>query len=409
MSQVKFKIHKNRKTYAKIIKSIKGIPRIVSARKINKIISEKFNFTLIPIIQLSKETTDIMPIFRLRPLKEGEKIDESKESSFAYPPKNKVKMARANRKHQQVLYTCSNHLGAFYECEKQIKNNIKKSKNKKTIAYLSIWRIKDITDAVQMRNFCIGIKGKNDGSEASEFFNYVNERIEELIKNTDKEYKTIFLYAQKLYTELFLNKNSRYYHITSAISYNTFVHALEQKANIPIMSYPSVAMNHETINFAFRSDFVEKHIYLKEVYKVEIHSINKKTVDTVYLAKGVKENDVIEWKKMGFKIDSKDLDNVSLIHKDKDKIRKLDHDEFITDLETNDKMKFPQFLEYAGITDDMLLELAPKPDRPQILKSYDLPFCIEIADNIKIGDSKKYSDDIFAIQLLIKVSYGILD
>lgn len=406
---VSFKVHKNKKAYDKVVKSIKGIPKKLSARKINKIIAEKFNFSLIPMILLSSESTDKMPLYRLRSLSEGENIDESKISSFIYPPRNKVKMARANRKHQQVLYTCSSHKGAFYECEKQIKRNIKKSRSKKSIIYLSVWGIKDVEDTVQMRNFCLGIKGKNNDSGESEFFNYVNERIDFFLRNLKDEFKINLLYSQKLYTELFLNKNSRYYHITSAIAYNTFVHALEQKVNIPIMSYPSVAMEHEAINFAFRIDFVKEHIYLKEVYKAEIYSIDRTKFDTVYLAKGVPENDIIKWNKFGYKIYSKDFDNVILVHKDKDKIRKLQTDEHITDLETGKKMTFENFLEYAEITDEILLELAPKPKRPIIGKSYDLPFAIEITDNIKIGDSQSDSDDIYAIQLLAKMSYCTLD
>lgn len=408
--KIEFKVYKNKRAYEKIVRSIKGIPRIVSARKINKIIAEKFNFALLPIIELSKESTNVMPLYRIRTLNEGENIDETKESSFCYPPKNKVKMARANRKHQQVLYTCSNHQGAFYECEKQIKRNIKKSKSKKTIIYLSIWGIKDISDTVSMRNFCLGIKGKNDGSGESEFFNYINERIDFFLKNLKGEFKTNFLYAQKLYTELFLNKNSRYYHITSSMAYNTFVHALEQKADIPIMSYPSVAMNHATINFAFRSDFVKKHMYLKEVYKAELHSIDREKINTVYLSKGVKENDMIKWKKMGFKVYSKGFDNVFLLHKNRKEIRKLDEDEFIIDTDINQKMTTSQYFEYADITDDIILELCPKPDRPILGKSYDSPLVIEFTENIRIADSKgNYSSDVFAMQVLIKINYDVLD
>lgn len=399
--EIRFKVYKSKKEYDKIIRSIKGIPRKVSARKINKIISEKLNLTLLPIINIGKDTAKVFPIWRVRSLKKDEVIDENNVASFKYPPKNKIKMARANRKHQQVFYASSNYKGAFCECEKQIKKN-------DGIAYLSYWGIINLPDNIHMRNFCMGIRGKDGNSDATEFFKYINDRMEKFINSSDQTFKTNLLYAQKLYTELFLKKGSRYYHITSAIAYSTFVHALESKANMPIIAYPSVAVNYASINFAFRSDFVENHMYLKCVYKVKVHSICSDQIDSTIIAMGTTENGSIKWKQAGFIIIKKDFFNVTIVSSDQKNASKLFPDDYIIELGKNIQMTLEQYMQYQNFNDKYLDQFIEKPEKPLIGKIYHSIVGIELGDNFNLLDKKGNKIQYSYLLLPVDIKYDYL-
>lgn len=402
MPTINFKVHKDKKTYQKIIKSIKGIPKKVGARKINKLISEKINFTLLPMIFLSKESLEIMPIFRVRTLRKNEHIiDETNPDSFKYPPKNKIKMGRANRNHHQVLYTSLDFKTAFCECEKQINKH-------KSTTYLSVWGIKDCTDKKLMRNFCLGIKPRDDSSPSAEIINYINQKIDEFIKNDDYKYfKENILYAQKLYTELFLTKGSRFYHISSAIVYNTFVHALEQKADIPIISYPSVAMKHSSLNFAFRSDFVEKYMYVKCVYKVKVHEVNLNVADTTILAKGINENGIIKWKDAGYVLHSILYQNAFI--PDANEVISFTSGHYFKEITTGKKFSLEQYTQYSNFNTKEFLNLIPKPDKPILEKTYDCPFVLATLNDFTICDPTGMELKIKHVVIPAMIKYVILD
>lgn len=151
-----------------------------------------------------------MQVFRVRTLKKEEIIDETNPLSFKYPPKDKLKMARANRKHHQVLCTSADYKTAFCECEKEINKH-------KSITYLSSWESRIYKILVQMRNFCLGINVKDDGSDTADFINYISTRIFEFLNSMPEKMRANLLYAQKVYTELFVN--SKHVVVTAMIKY----------------------------------------------------------------------------------------------------------------------------------------------------------------------------------------------
>jgi hypothetical protein len=287
-----FKIFEDKKKYDHIFENLKKLSNKWNPRRINKAIHKKISLTLNICEQLEKEAIDSLPIYRVRVLKENEGIDESKISSFIYPPRKYCDLGRANRKGQQVFYSASDPHTASFEKEREIIRD-------KSIVYLSRWRIKDCSDKITMQTLFFGLPEFADEQKQHDSTSMFIPGIQQLFQNMfgqiPEQLKDSFAHCQSLYTDLFTSSDRESYHITSSIVHNTFSYMRKKNADVPIFAYPSVAKKRRAVNFAFRKDFVDKHLHLMGIDKIIVTKLTETELRYTSNSRGILKGKNIEW------------------------------------------------------------------------------------------------------------------
>jgi len=294
-TELSFEIYSKEK-YDEIFEEIRKLSPALSPEEISTEIQSRINSTMILCWTWEKEKLESLELFRVRVPRIGETFQESKISSYSYPPEASMikSKGRANVEGQQVFYAALDGNTAFHEMSQDITPESK-------VVYLTKWGIKHAEKPVIMRSLFLDIPTDEDTLSslmAKDLENIINNALEGVPENKRQDY----IYGQKKYADLFTWKDKEYYHLTSAIAYYTFVTASKQRAHFSILAYPSVVKNKKTVNFAIRKEFADSSVYLKEVYKVSVNELNDDKVNVLIGGKGVVENGKIKWYKKGKEI-----------------------------------------------------------------------------------------------------------
>lgn len=276
--------------YDRAFEEIEALSDKLGPEEISAEIQKRLNLTFIIGKETPRELINDFSLFRLRIPKPSENFNEEDISCFYYPPNPSIiKRYRANIAEQQVFYASGEHSTPFYEMAQDIAPGV-------TIAYMGVWGYKDLPEKVYMRNLFMGIDENQENNTASIMASGLQGFFKTILAKIPEVHRNNFIYAQTRYTELFTYEGDKFYHISSAIAHSTFVGALEQKANIPILTYPSVAKKKTGVNFAIRKDFADKHLYLKEVYKIRIKEFKDDNVKIDLLSRGTVVEGKVKWR-----------------------------------------------------------------------------------------------------------------
>ncbi|MCC6180755.1 MAG: RES family NAD+ phosphorylase [Bacteroidia bacterium] len=351
-NQINFKVYSKAK-YDRIMKDLLDISKTWGPKKISNYIRKNFSITFMPILPLPQDAIEKFPFYRVRVWNENDTlIDESNPKSFSYPPKKFMGLGRANRKGMQVLYGAGDEHTAFHEKKKEITQG-------KSIVYLIKWGIKKEVDSVLMRSLFLGISTEKD-SYAAIMSRSLEEGLKEHFEKWPTEAKKLFLYGQKKYNDLFCVEGNQYYHITSSMTYDTFVLGAKQNVHIPIVAYPSVSKDKSSVNFVIRKDFVDKNMYIKEVQKLVVKKFNNNKIETSLIAKGELIDNKIRWKKIKATLKEINYDSVKIIlNFNQESLRNLEQHEKITLCCKNHEMSLKDYLDKNNINENTIMTQLP--------------------------------------------------
>lgn len=308
--------------YDKAFEEIKQIPKTWPPSKVTEFVRKKLSSSIFLVQQQDKNAIESINLHRARVMEMGQVIDENDISNYHYPPRKRkngkmLPMGRANRIGQQVFYASIDKHTTIIELQPDIIQN-------ESIIYLSTWGIKDIERSVNMKLLFSGLSVDKD-SYAEIFSKSMEQGFNQLFQQMPEPHKSNLSYAQKKYQELFTSEGDEYYHISSSIVHDIFVKYLKQKVNVPIIVYPSVAKKKESINFAIRRDFFDKHIYLKRVDKIIVKSIAKEEINMTVIERAIVENAKLKWLKLRVTIKPINYKSISLYIESKENPEKFYH------------------------------------------------------------------------------------
>lgn len=343
-NQFTLKVYK-KEYYDRAFLEIEKLPTSLSPEEINLEISKRMDLTMIPVHMAKKAMLESLDLFRLRIPKPTDIFDDNQIPSFYYPPDCEIiPQGRANIAKQQVFYASLDGNTPFHELSNQIIPN-------ETICYLSVWGFQNLPEITHVRNLFLGIPPGIEDNLASLMATGLTEQIEQMLSTLPENLSEDFLYGQKKYSALF-SSSSEYYHLSSAIAYNTFISSQEQGASMPILTYPSVAKNKSSVNMAIRKEYADNHLFLKEVYMVVLTEFGEKICKTQVAKKGVVKDGIIKWSQPLFKYEIKNL----FYSEDgsRENAKALVDNEFYTTCCFDHKLTIPEVLERISITDEKI-------------------------------------------------------
>jgi hypothetical protein len=165
-------------------------------------------------------------------------FDFNNPKSYSYNP-NPKDVGRAHRKGFPVFYGSIDPFTAFSEMKDSIKINDK--------FYMSRWKLKFKSDT-NVYSLVINSSTKNSEHILNSFIKRPYEGMKNMFKNIPNEFKEGNIYAIEKMGDLYTTKGNSNYHITSAYSYEIMYDGKPKGINIPILLYPSVENNLNSIN-----------------------------------------------------------------------------------------------------------------------------------------------------------------
>lgn len=288
--------------YDVLFEDIKAIPPNYSPEQILAILNRTLIHPAVIMQEINKESRDITNIYRVRVLKEIEIINDiSDPQEFSYPPKECCQLQRCNFEGEPVFYGAIDANTPLEEAKKSIMVG-------KSICYLSKWGIKDCPEPLWCQRMFYGLP-ENEDYVAGIFSTALREGIRNILPALSKEQMDGMSYYLKKYQELFTSPGEEYYHITAAIVSDLFknYHGKElgnapYHINMPIFTYPSIARNKESMNYAVTTEFADKYLYLKYVDKIIVKSSEGDRVNYAISERGIVENGKVVWVKCGTKL-----------------------------------------------------------------------------------------------------------
>lgn len=350
-NKLKFNVF-SKEQYDKIVEELLEVPTDWSPEKISKLVSEKFSLTFIPGQPLEKEVVSAFPFYRIRVWNEDDQpIIESNPSEYSYPPdKEDVKMGRANREKMQVLYGSGDPHTPFHELKERIIPG-------KSIIYFTKWGIKPEAENIIMRSMFYGIPFEGKDDYASIMAKALDEGITKHFKNWPENIREQFLYGQKKYNELYCIDGKEYYHVTSSMVYDHFNADSKQKLQIPIITYPSVAKQKDSVNFVVKKEFVDKFMYIKEVKKIVVREYNDESIDMTLLSKGLLVDDKIVWQTIKTELEKIDFANAKAVFNgDEKSMIDLKPEDRITTCCKKHGITLEQFFEKSNQTPEKVMD-----------------------------------------------------
>src|SRR5574337_753076 len=343
--KVHFTVYGTKEEYDKIFEEIINLSPELPPEEIVSQIQKRISMAMIWSLALERKSLESFTMHRISVVKPGDFINEEDVASFYYPPDaNKIKRGRANIAGQQVFYASGDNHTPFHELSDQIELG-------KTIVYYSQWELKDCPEGVFMRTLFMGIPTNEEGDYASIMAGGLNEQIETWLTRLEEKPRELFRYCQQRYNELFTINGGDCYHISSAIAHDTFVSALNQGIDIPIIAYPAVSKNKRAVNFAFRKDFADNYIRLKQVDKIIVTQLQDESVSFDVVSRGLVKDGKIEWRKLNI-VAKPDFENVWICF---DKIaRPLKTGEGVTLCCAKHKISMEEFLKQNNVTANFL-------------------------------------------------------
>jgi hypothetical protein len=272
------------KYYDKVFKELsKSKYKNYSHSKLKKIIYKEFEG--IPIfVNILREGVPDLTVYRITGY-EPTANERDLPKSYSYNPT--PPLGRANLKNIPVFYCSLEPTTAISEM---------KGMNLKN-CYISRWRIK-----FNKTNIAILSLGINQEEETTStiFESWIKEATDNMMAGLkDKKYKHWLEYKLLKFCDLFTQDGTYYYYLSSAIAHSFLYDSFEQKADIPILAYPSITKNKRDINFAIRKDAADNQNFmtLETVVKCDVISEDEKGCQTKFSEKGFMIDGRLVWKK----------------------------------------------------------------------------------------------------------------
>jgi hypothetical protein len=273
------------KQFEQILKELKpSMDYEILIKKFSKIL---YNRVLSTLTYDSK--SEEFTIYRIT--KPWENFDFNNQKSYSYNPKPKD-IGRAHRKGFPVFYGAIDPFTAFSEMKDSIKINDK--------FYMSRWKLK-FKSNTNVHSLAINSSTKNNEHILNPLIKRPYEGMKNMFKNIPNEFKEGHIYAIEKMGDLFTTKGNSNYHITSAYSHEIMYEAKSKGIDIPILIYPSVENNLNSINWAIHPSIVDsEEMKVQDVFELSLkenNSKNKKGDVSVFIhKKGIFTNDLsINW------------------------------------------------------------------------------------------------------------------
>lgn len=280
--------------YDLLFDKIKSIPKDLASEQILALIKELLMHPLVILQEISKESRDIMSIYRVRVINEGEVIDITNPKAFSYPPKECSTLQRCNFKGEPVFYGSFSPQTALLESKKSIALN-------KSTVYLSKWVIKDCPDPLWCQRMFYGLP-ENEDYVSGIFSTSLKKETRRIFKNLSEEQLISIEYYLKRYQELFTSEGEDYYHITASIVSDLFKNYHGQELanapyliNTPIFTYPSLAHNKESMNYAITAEFADNYLVLQQVDKIKVKSFDENGSTSTCTDRAIIKDGTIKW------------------------------------------------------------------------------------------------------------------
>lgn len=233
--------------------------------------------------------SDEFTVFRIT--KPWENFDFDNPNSYSYNP-NPIDNGRAHRIGFPVFYGSIDPFTAFSEMKDRLKIN--------DVFYMSRWKIKFKSDT-NVHSLIINSLTKNSNHVLNPVIKGLHQGLKSMVKNIPTDFKEGYIYAIEKMGDLFTIKGSSNYHITSAYSHEILYDAKLKGINIPILIYPSVENNLNSINWTIHPSIVDgDEMKLRDVFELSLKENNSKNekqeVNVIFHKKGtLVNNSHINW------------------------------------------------------------------------------------------------------------------
>lgn len=276
-----------------------------SYEEIIKTINDTFYNRMLLVMPLNEELSDFF-VYRVSRVYEG--FDPKLKSSFSYPPN--PKRGRANLKDKPVFY-CS-----FFQATAL--REMKEVLNTKETLYVSEWRVK-LTKETFVHSILINSRTDDSTLITHQIMKNQLDIATKMVSGIPEAYSVGLKQLLIRIGDLFTLPGEENYKITSAYAHNALYELKEKGGVISMLMYPSVASNHNGINFAIHPDFVDSSLMeLNKVLKLEATKVDKDGIKISVSEKGVLNNQGnVEWKKPTIRIKEIEYHNVQIWTHDK--------------------------------------------------------------------------------------------
>jgi hypothetical protein len=229
-------------------------------------------------------------LYRVTPASKSSWFKVNKKSTYSYPPSPKI--GRANIPEKPVFYASLDPTTAIRE----MKNRLNPGKD----FYISEWKFNPKKTTY---GHCLVLNSTTEKNEDQFLFKMANHHADQvgtIFQNVPKEINDGMIHATRKMGDLFTIPGEEKYKITSAYAYHILYGIRAQRAYLPILLYPSVANNHQSINFAIHPELIKNEsVELQRVFKLSIPNESDWTLDDLdkvqVLERGIHQQGAIEW------------------------------------------------------------------------------------------------------------------
>lgn len=172
-------------------------------------------------------------------------------NAFSYPPPDKCKVARANKKGFPVFYVSETSETAIKESRCETGDMI----------YLSEWEM-DIDKKFRVCSFLTAEDMKNTNIKIASL--HRDNYIEALNKVSSEDKKKIEI-IHEIYSDIFMEEE---YKVSSIVGH--YLLCDQNKESVDLLFYPSKANGYRYSNIAIAADFSDRYLKLNKVSKVKI-------------------------------------------------------------------------------------------------------------------------------------------
>lgn len=257
--------------------------------EIEKLITKSLGGRLMLTMEFNPKGAPLT-LYRVTQAKESSWFNVDQKSTFSYPPNPSI--GRANIENHPVFYASLDPSTAI----KELKNRLGPGKE----FFVSEWKL---IPKKTIYGHCLILNSTTESSK-DQFLNKMADnhasQLESLFTNLPKQLNQGMIHAVRKMGDLFTIPGESKYHITSAYAHHIIYEARKQKAYMPILIFPSVENNHQSINFAIHPELIQDEtIELSRVFKLSIPkdaSWPLKEMDKIQVKeRGIYFNKTIEW------------------------------------------------------------------------------------------------------------------
>lgn len=267
-------------------KSPSEISQIIHKQTINRFVFGQNLTKNIPNLELHRVT---IPTFK--------GFNESKISSFSYPPKEVSKRGRANLENHPVFYCSLSQKTATMEMKDLLSKGVE--------FYISQWTL-NFENPIFLHSLMYNSDTMNESGIRFSLAESVEEKISDFnthLKGLPTKFNNSIVHMQKSFGNLFALSTEEYYHITSSYAHEILYNFGSRFSSTPIIMYPSVIHSEEGINFAIPTNAVDNgFITPKSILKCRYIGKDKLgEIKATLLAKGEVNGGKIQWTQINYK------------------------------------------------------------------------------------------------------------